>query len=304
MKFSKKLSLILIFSISFLAAGHSQLLESDSLQNKQKFLHQQSITADSKDGSLSKQDVWVLDYLKDKKRESYNYLLGHFNLAVERTKKTEISPEEVLLLEEKNGELQTQNNQGEILMVTWNKKRFYTEKIVKLDRVTWLTAIPEVSRFCNETSGIGGLSDLSREMMLDLRLTQYLGLIPEREPQDEKSYDSFVEIWVKKENLTRPCSDGSIYTNKCSKIDPEKLEKMRKELFASSPKDYPFTGLGYTYDWGFTGYDYAYDWGKVPYVGASEFVIKASKEKPVEVKVHSVTSTKDYCKNNKIPAPE
>lgn len=296
MKPSKKLSLILTFTLSFLAAGYSHLLAANSRQIGKTYLSDMSSKSDSKDRSLSKQDVWVWDYLKNKKNDSYNYLLSNYNQAVKQTKEIKISPVEVLSLSEKNGDLEIQNNENkkEILMVTWTKKRYYKDKSAKLDRITWVTAKPEVSRFCNQTSGIGGnLSDLSREMMLDLRLTQYLGLIPYREPQDEKNYDSFVEIWVKKENLTRPCSDESIDTKKCSKIEPEKLEKLKKNLFVNDPKDYPFTGLGYTYDW-----------GKQPYVGASEFVIKASKEKPVEVKVHSVTSTKDYCKNNKIPAPE
>jgi hypothetical protein len=57
--------------------------------------------------------------------------------------------------------------------------------------------------------------------------------------------------------------------------------------------DYPFTGLGYTYDW-----------GKPSPVGPSEFVIEASPNNKVTVEVESVTSTKDYCKNNKISAPE
>jgi hypothetical protein len=297
MKPSKKQSLILTFTMSLLAAGCSKLVGANSLPSPENSLSALSSKSDSKDSSLSKQDVWVWDYIKNQKKDGYKHLLRKYDKAVEQTQKIETPTVEVLSLEEKNGGIQTrinENKQQEILMVTWTKKRYYTDKTAKLNRVTWVTAKPQVYSFCNQTSGLGGnLSDLSREMMLDLRLTQYLGLKPDGSRQDEKNYDSFVEVWVKKENLRRPCSDQSIDTKKCSKIEPEKMQKLRDKFLGENIKDYPFTGLGYTYDW-----------GKPSPVGPSEFVIEASKEKPVEVKVHSVTSTKDYCKNNKISAPQ
>jgi hypothetical protein len=143
-------------------------------------------------------------------------------------------------LKEKNGNIQTRtNNKGEkeILMVTWTKQKFYpapkggNPETVQLNRVTWVTAKPQVKSFCNQTSGIGGnLSDISREMMLDLRLTQYLGLKPEKSRKNEKNNDSFVEIWVKKEDLKRPCSDESIDTKEC-KIDKKGMNQL-KEFFS------------------------------------------------------------------------
>lgn len=297
MKPSQKLSLILTFTMSFLVAGSSQLLGANSRQIRQNYLSDLSSKSDSKDSSLSPQDVWVWDYIKAKKIDSYNYLVRKFDKAVEQTQKIETPTVEVLSLEETNGGIETrinENQQQEILMVTWTKKKYYKDNTAKLNRVTWVTAKPQVYSFCNQTSGIGGnLSDLSREMMLDLRMTQYLGLKPDGSRNNEKNNDSFVEIWVKKENLKRPCSDESIDTKKCSKIDTEKMKQLRNKFLGSPTTNYPFTGLGYTYDW-----------GKPSPVGPSEFVIEASKEKPVEVEVRSVTSTKDYCKNNKISAPE
>jgi hypothetical protein len=315
MKPSKKLSLILTFTMSLLAAGSSKLLGANSLPSREKSLSALSSKSDSKDGSSPDQDVWVWDYLKDKKIDSYNHLNGKFKKAVAQTLKKStqkndietLPTPEVLSLKETNGGIQTKINDKDqkqkILMVTWTKEKYYPKQgdTAKLKRVTWVTTKPQVENFCNQTSGIGGnLSELSREMMLDLRLTQYLGLKPDGDRLNEdksrktdKDKDAFVEIWVKKEDLKRPCSDESIDTNKCSISEDKKMQEVRNKWLGKDSENYPFTGLGYTYDW-----------GKPSPVGPSEFVIEASEDNPVEVTVKLKTKTEDYCKNNKIPAPE
>jgi len=311
MKPSQKLSLILTFTMSFLAAGYSQLLGANSLQSRENHLSAVSSKSDSKDGSSSEQDVWVWKYIKGKvitdekgqKINSYNYLQREFDRAVEKTIKLDIPTVKVLSLDEKNGGIETRINnkrEKEILMVTWTNKKYYPAlkdgkpETKELDRLTWVTAKPQVYSFCNQTSGIGGnLSHLTREMMLDLRLTQYLGLKPQVPKNNQKDKDSFVEMWVKAKDLKRPCSNESIDTKECSNSGTKKMQQVRKKFLGDSENNYPFTGLGYTYDW-----------GKPSPVGPSEFVIEASKDELVEVEVVSVYSTKDYCKNNKISARE
>ncbi|HYX14766.1 MAG TPA: hypothetical protein VE944_10435, partial [Nostoc sp.] len=123
------------------------------------------------------------------------------------------------------------------------------------------------------------------------RLQQYLGLILNR--NSNKTH--FVEMWVKAEDLSRPCVDPEINDSSCNvlRIPITASYSILQEIYTTSyavgsQEHYPWTGLGYTYDWGNP---------KKPRQGASEFLINGTKEKPIEVEVVSVTATKEYCNN-------
>ncbi|MCT7961376.1 hypothetical protein NG791_11915 [Laspinema sp. D1] len=297
MKHHKKLSLVLIFTLSFLAGGSSRLLTEENPGGMSKTEGEHLLSQSNSTGH-SQFNVW--HHLQSQKSVSYNQLVKNFQRAVDDVQTLEdnnTSPQ-LLSLKENNAQgviyRKTEDNQTEILMVTWTNQRFYEswrggETPVQLERTVWVTAKPEVYNFCNVTAGIGNHLNLNRKMMLDLRLTQYLGLKPEPTSSD-KSKDAFVEIWVKAEHIKRPCSDGSIDSNNCQ-LEPSKIQEVMQDLRISQT-EYPFTGLGY-----------AYDWGKPSPVGPSEFVIEASKEQPVEVKVSLVKNTEDYCNNQVIPNP-
>lgn len=297
MKKYKKPSLVLIFTLSFLAVGSSRLLTQENPRGISQAAGAHSLSQSNSTGH-SGFNVW--HYLQTHKSDSYNHFLETFKEAVDevQTLDENDTSNQILSLTETNNQgiihRKTEDNQSEFLMVTWTNQRFYEswtggETPVKLERTVWVTAKPEVYNFCKVTAGVGNHLNLSRKMMLDLRLTQYLGLKPDPTSLD-KSKDAFVEIWVKAEDIKRPCSDGRIDQNNCQ-MEPLKIQEVMQDLRVSQT-EYPFTGLGY-----------AYDWGKPSPVGPSEFVIEASQEQPVEVKVSLVKNTEDYCNNQVLPNP-
>ncbi|AFY85020.1 hypothetical protein [Oscillatoria acuminata] len=297
MKHHNKLSLVLIFTLSFLAGGSSRLLTQENPGGISQAAGD-DLLSQSNSTDHSEFNVW--HHLQSHQSDSYHHLFENFKRAVDdvQTLDENDTSNQLLSLKENNEQeiihRKTDDNQDEFLMVTWTNQRFYEswtggETPVQLERTVWVTAKPEVYNFCNVTAGIGNHLNLSRKMMLDLRLTQYLGLKPEPTSSD-KSKDAFVELWVKAEHIKRPCSDRRIDQNNCQ-MDPAKIQEMMQELRVSQT-EYPFTGLGY-----------AYDWGKPSPVGPSEFVIEASKEKPVEAKVSLVKNTEEYCNNQVITNP-
>lgn len=297
MKNHKKLSLGLIFTLSFLGVGSSRLLTQENIGGISQAAGDHSLSQSNSTGH-SEFNVW--HHLQSDKSPSYNYLTESFKRAVDDVQtldENDPTPQLLSLTENNNQGIfhrKTDDNQTEFLMVTWTNQRYYEswtggEIPLQLERTVWVTAKPEVYNFCNVTAGIGNHLNLNRKMMLDLRLTQYLGLKPDPTSLD-KSKDAFVEIWVKAEHIKRPCSDRSIDQNNCQ-MELSKIQEVMQDLRVSQT-EYPFTGLGY-----------AYDWGKPSPVGPSEFVIEASKENPVEVKVALVKNTEDYCNNQVLPNP-
>jgi len=142
----------------------------------------------------------------------------------------------------------------------------------------WVTAVPDLRRFCRALALRGD--------RLRLRLAQRLGLPPDAD------YDRFVELWVRPSTLVRPCPDPEVTDRECEITFPSpkqhaRVSEAHREWFRTlkqtsyGPDGYPFTGLGYTYDWN----------ASTDAVGPSEFVIRAGA--PVEV--HSRTDTDAYC---------
>ena len=129
----------------------------------------------------------------------------------------------------------------------------------------WVTAVPEIKEFVRDyLSKSQGKENLSP--LLSSRLEQYLGLRPQ--------YEYFIEIWVNKDDLIRPCSNSTVDNTTCVAPTPGSPYDPR------SNTTYPFTGLGYTYDWGNAETD----------IGASEFIVKPG----ATVTIHEIKSTSKY----------
>jgi len=152
-----------------------------------------------------------------------------------------------------------------------------------------VTLVPFVHDFCRAT-GLGGTA-------LDLRLAQRLGLPPDVE------YSRFVEMWVRPEDLFRPCPDPEISDRECELQVPVPAQSVRVDAAHTDWMDgaasygpevdpseieplegYPWTRLGYTYDWH----------PETSEIGPSEYVVRTG----ATVEVASVMSTAAYCEGS------
>jgi hypothetical protein len=170
-----------------------------------------------------------------------------------------------------------------VLVATWGGADPWADAAagdtVTTDADVWVTAAPEIQEFCR---GLDRSGDA-----LDLRLAQRLGLPP------TVDYDRVVELWVRPQDLVRPCPDPEVSDRECELRAPvparhttvsDEHQAWFRELKRTSygPDGYPFTGLGYTYDWHPATDD----------VGPSEFVLRPG---PAAV-VHDAQSTAAYCR--------
>lgn len=173
-----------------------------------------------------------------------------------------------------------------VLMVTWvGNANYYT--ITDQDGFydtqdfnIWVTVVPELQQRCSDPDF--GLPDLA------LRLKQLLGIPPHASKKD------FVEMWVRPQDLFRPCPDAEINDSSCSLRMPRHisnshrswLNRYRAKSYCGGEncKDaipYPWTQLGYTYDWGNPHTEF----------GLSEFVIKTNSK----VIINDIVPNSAYC---------
>jgi len=184
------------------------------------------------------------------------------------------------------------NEQGQILMTTFTKAKYYKDfqqgRKFNLYGEIWFTAAPFVQNFCSDYSG----TDLL------LRMQQLLGLPPK---SSKGAKDSVASIWIKPSELFRPCADPEVIDGECVvslsgqafvdgqtswaanteqvsasfvNVKHEHLNWMVSNWNAryqppSGKQAYPWTALGYTYDWA----------DPTNSVGMSEFV--GPKDTPV-----------------------
>lgn len=184
----------------------------------------------------------------------------------------------------------TINGQQYVLAVTWKADTtFYTKKSNYNNQTglysyntgnypVFVTAAP----YLKEKK----LSKLN-DKKLTMRLNQMLGLPP------KSKYSYFMEVWVKPEDIIRPCFSSSITANACefspSKEDALNTDHMSwlyKYIYDSyqdpdREKRYPFSHLGYTYDWNHKNKSH---------VGLSEFVIGKNKD----IYVKKIYTTRGY----------
>ena len=173
------------------------------------------------------------------------------------------------------------NGEDHVLMLSWKKTKepysnFVNTTYNTAKKYIWVTPSPDLKeRMLNETPS-------------QLRLQQLLGLPP------NVQYNYFIEMWVKPEDLFRPCPDMEITDTKCELDFPANtpashiqwINETKTERYSSANlyEKYPYSALGYTYDWSFPN-------GKT--VGLSEYVI----DKGVSVYIKQVYTTEAYFDN-------
>ncbi len=180
----------------------------------------------------------------------------------------------------------TVDNQQYVLMATYTSSfSYYTPYIGKPyntgNYYTWTTASPYLKNLCGDPQWQDG--------NLALRLNQLLGLPPD----DVK--EGFVEMWVKPEDLFRPCPDNEITDGTCGLNLPENTQPWYRKWFndtragqyafctCDNSQGYPWTQLGYTFDWKDLNSP----------IGMSEFVVKTNSQ----VIIKATIPTQDYCSN-------
>jgi hypothetical protein len=288
-----KNQLFLTATGALLAVGSSSLLAKEIYPGI-------GITSKSTVLAQTRTNVNVKEYLEKNKPETYNFLKKQLDKAIEDAKKP--SKDKIVnnlwALTKENPQIQTRTKNGktEFLMVTWvdenSANKYWQPGLQTTKKQTWLTAASQVQQFCHSCKGLD-IKNIPGNIMLSLRLQQYLGLILNQ--SSNKTH--FVEMWVKAEDLNRPCIDPEINDFSCNVLPipiPENklgLENIYNNSYNNSKKEYyPWTGLGYTYDWGNP---------QKPHIGASEYMINAIKNegKGVEVEVITVKPTEEYCNN-------
>ena len=165
--------------------------------------------------------------------------------------------------------------QNTSVIVTWTP---YVKSYPAGQKVTlewgevWVTLDGDVKSHCVNYHRNTLLSDIQRLLGLPLK--------------DEQR--SFVTMEVPTSSMFRPCANPDLSENICGTEFPKDISKAHKGWYAQQvatsyqfPTGFPWTRLGYTYNWNPGASE----------VGPSEFVIKGG----TEVKVLSVSNTKDYC---------
>jgi hypothetical protein len=198
-----------------------------------------------------------------------------------------ISPA-LVAIQRNNPDLVWNADGSKVLVVTWKSQGGYdnflktaTATSGNPDYPVWVTAAPQVKRFCSGV--VKGGADKDK---LNLRLKQYLGL------DRAWNYDVFVEMWVNPADLFRPCTDPETSDTTCNlqfgavvptvKNIPDYKTFYSALYFKSfrGSAGVPWSGLGYTYDW-----------GSPNRVGASEFILAPGSG----YEVKAATPTTAYC---------
>jgi len=140
------------------------------------------------------------------------------------------------------------------------------------DRYNFVTVVPQLKNLCRETS-FGVKEGVS------YRLEQLLGMAS----KSNKTF--FIEVWVRPQDLIRPCRDTGITDRSCGIVLGDTTVAHYREYLYSLKQDtrgYPFTELGYTYDW--NKHNRSHE-------GASEFLIKKNRD----IIVKGFIETSEYC---------
>lgn len=169
------------------------------------------------------------------------------------------------------------NNEEYILVCTWKQNIvFYNKDVFNTGNwPLWVTTAPELkNRFKSES-----VKDTNQ------RLIQLLGLPP------GSKYSYFVEIWVRPQDLFRPCPDKEITDGKCDLCFPSGTDadhikwinenRISRYYQCELYNQYPWGQLGYTYDW---------NPNNKSHVGLSEFIIGANKT----VYINRIVPTEEY----------
>lgn len=140
----------------------------------------------------------------------------------------------------------------------------------------WITAAPEL---------LDRVRSFPAEEITLLRIKQLLGLAPQND------YRYFVEFWVNKDDIFRPCMDQEVDDDRCELCDLSKKDlRVKKWVDSTRIQRYysydirdqnPWTEMGYTYDWNPDIKNHR---------GLSEFVINKNSE----VFIKKIYTTEEY----------
>ncbi len=164
-----------------------------------------------------------------------------------------------------------------VRMVVWTTYTGYKMGDTTLTRDVFVTSAPQVQELCKTVAAD----------QIVPRVNEYLGLPP---PTDSDNARYFVELWVKPGDMFRPCPDSEIDDTTCGLTFPATATAQHiawiNGWYSSSygfwqKTQYPWTGLGYTYDW----------CNATTHVGASEFVIRSGST----VTVTGLIDRPTYC---------
>jgi len=213
--------------------------------------------------------------------------------------------------------------QTHVLMLTWIPSAYkgsYEGPLKSGQEMTiawdaWVTAVPEVKDFLKNY-----MKSAKNSFNATDRVEQFLGLLPSKPPYATSQNKLFVEMWVRPEDLFRPCLDAEICDTECM-IDPHEsdldhlpaafrdmsklipMTSAHKAWFEKEKKGkymgdwaMPWTRFGYTYDWG----SLKKAEGKRAAQGATEYLIKSGSKVliqsliPTDVYGDSITPTSGY----------
>lgn len=201
------------------------------------------------------------------------------------------------------------DSEGRVLLTRVDKFTYWNYN--RGDKVTtsrqgWYTVYPDLQEACKSYIG----TDLSK------RIKQILGLPP------NKQFDGIVEIYAPLTALFRPCPDPEIYDKQCVYEIPvtntattdsaapwycpsddeevvqygENYVDVKNSHFKWMCKtwnnNYGNTGTYNNYPW--TGLGYTYDWGTQSGIGLSEFILETN----TEVVFRRKMTVEEYCKAN------
>lgn len=184
-----------------------------------------------------------------------------------------------------NKKIQHKTISGEdyILVLTWTKEyKWYIQGTDTNNKAynpgsysMWVTVAPELKE---KVAGV----DSSR---INMRLKQLLGLQP------ESQYNYFVTLWVRPQDIFRPCADMEINDNSCGLAFPPNTDsshikwinaqRIGRFFVPDTANRYPWTELGYTYDW---------DPYNRKHIVCSEYIIKTNSTLYRE----KIYTTKEY----------
>lgn len=176
-----------------------------------------------------------------------------------------------------------------VLMVSWKKDDFINNFIKTTNGVKSHTSYDKFFEYPLFLTTVYDIQNAVQRFnmgnltpdQVNVRMMQLLGLPP------GSANTKFVEFWVKEEDLFRPMIDSLVQQSFLPyKASPNYYTALANYMTGSYKDDrlfaeFPFLGLGYTYDWNPENKTHA---------GVTEFVLK---EKRV-ARVRSIVSTKEY----------
>ncbi len=180
------------------------------------------------------------------------------------------------------------NGEWHLLAVSWKSNSSYYPDVGAYNTGKydlWITVVPQLQERCRIYS-----EQLASSQAMKLRLQQLMGLPP------DGSDRFFLELWVRPDDIFRPCPDNETSDTECGLSLPPSVDSAYRAWFndlravqyvdcsntQGNTVGYPWTQLGYTYDW---------HPDNSSHIGLSEFVVKRNTNVWVRRKV----STEEYC---------